>query len=70
MDNSSEMALKRRLAQAIGGQTLLLVTHRLSMLDLVDRLIIMDAGHIAADGPKNQVMTALRGEQIQTVRRV
>jgi ATP-binding cassette subfamily C protein LapB len=69
MDNSSEVALKRRLAQSVGGKTLLLVTHRLSMLDLVDRLIIMDAGHIVADGPKNQVMAALRGEQIQAVRR-
>jgi len=66
MDNSSEAALKRRLAQSVGGKTLLLVTHRLSMLDLVDRLIIMDAGHVVADGPKNQVMAALRGEQIQS----
>jgi ATP-binding cassette subfamily C protein LapB len=69
MDNSSEVTLKRRLAQSIGGKTLLLVTHRLSMLDLVDRLIIMDAGRVVADGPKNQVMAALRGEQIQAVRR-
>jgi ATP-binding cassette subfamily C protein LapB len=68
MDNSSEMALKRRLAQSIGTKTLLLITHRLSMLDLVDRLIIMDAGRIVADGPKNQVRAALRGEQIQAVR--
>jgi ATP-binding cassette subfamily C protein LapB len=69
LDNSSEVALKRRLAQSVGGKTLLLVTHRLSMLDLVDRLIIMDAGRVVADGPKNQVMAALRGEQIQAVRR-
>ncbi|MDR2696207.1 MAG: ATP-binding cassette domain-containing protein, partial [Deltaproteobacteria bacterium] len=69
MDNSSEVALKRRLSQSIGGKTLLLVTHRLSMLDLVDRLIIMDSARIVADGPKNQVMAALRGEQIQAVRR-
>jgi ATP-binding cassette subfamily C protein LapB len=69
MDNSSEVAFKRRLAQALGEKTLILVTHRLSMLDLVNRLIIMDSGRIVADGPKNQVMAALRGEQIQAVRR-
>ncbi len=69
MDNSSEVAFKRRLAQSISGKTLVLVTHRLSMLDLVDRLIIMDAGRVVADGPKGQVMAALRGEQIQAVRR-
>jgi ATP-binding cassette subfamily C protein LapB len=69
MDNSSEVALKRRLLQSVGEKTLLLVTHRLSMLDLVDRLVIMDVGRIVADGPKNQVMAALRGEQIQAVRK-
>jgi ATP-binding cassette subfamily C protein LapB len=44
-------------------------TPRVSMRDLVDRVIIMDSGRVVADGPKNQVMAALRGEQIQAVRR-
>lgn len=66
MDNSSELALKQRLAATMGNKTLLLVTHRLSMLDLVDRLVVMDAGRIVADGPKNAVLNALRNEQLRT----
>jgi ATP-binding cassette subfamily C protein LapB len=63
MDNSSELALKQRLAATLGNKTLILVTHRLSMLDIVDRLVVMDSGRIVADGPKNAVFAALRNEQ-------
>ncbi|MDR2162064.1 MAG: type I secretion system permease/ATPase [Desulfovibrio sp.] len=65
MDNSSELALKQRLGATLGNKTLILVTHRLSMLDLVDRLVVMDGGHIVADGPKNAVLNALRNEQLR-----
>jgi ATP-binding cassette subfamily C protein LapB len=60
MDNSSEEALRRRLQACCAGKTLLLVTHRTSMLALVDRLIVLDAGRIVADGPKEAVIEALR----------
>ena len=66
MDNSSELALKQRLAATLGSKTLILVTHRLSMLDLVDRLIVMDSGRLVADGPKAAVLNALRNEQQRT----
>ena len=59
LDNRSEENLKAKLSQHLAGKTLLLVTHRASMLTLVDRLIIMDCGHIIADGPKEQVLKAL-----------
>lgn len=65
MDNSSELALKQRLAATLGNKTLILVTHRLSMLDLVERLVVMDSGRIVADGPKNAVLNALRNEQLR-----
>jgi ATP-binding cassette subfamily C protein LapB len=52
------------LAAVIGSKTLLLVTHRASMLSLVDRLIIVDRGQIIADGPKGSVMEALKKGQI------
>jgi ATP-binding cassette subfamily C protein LapB len=64
MDNSGEERLKQRLAAVIGSKTLLLVTHRASMLSLVDRLIIVDRGQIIADGPKGSVMEALKKGQI------
>jgi ATP-binding cassette subfamily C protein LapB len=60
MDNSSEEMLKRNLAGYIKNKTFVLVTHRASLLDLVERLIVLDHGKVVADGPKEQVMTLLR----------
>ncbi len=65
MDNTSEGRFKSRLANMIDDKTLLLVTHRGSMLSLVDRLIVIDGGRIVADGPKQDVLEALQGGQIQ-----
>ncbi|MHC5350739.1 type I secretion system permease/ATPase [Pseudomonas sp. A46] len=64
MDNPGEERLKERLAAVIANKTLLLVTHRASMLSLVDRLLIVDRGRIIADGPKEAVMEALKKGQI------
>ena len=60
MDHQSEERLKSRLAQFARNKTLLLITHRTSLLDLVDRLIVMDNGQVVADGPKAQVIQALQ----------
>lgn len=65
MDNASENRLKARLQQIIPGKTLLLVTHRSSMLPLVDRLIVMDGGRIVADGPKDKVLESLSQGQVR-----
>ncbi|MES9971427.1 MAG: type I secretion system permease/ATPase [Candidatus Thiodiazotropha sp.] len=60
MDNSTEAILKRQLSVYAKDKTLILVTHRSSLLDLVDRLIVIDAGRVIADGPKAQVLEALK----------
>ena len=60
MDNTSEEILRTRLQTLARGKTLLLITHRTSMLALVDRLVVLDNGHIVADGPKEAVIEALR----------
>lgn len=64
MDHQSEEALKTRLRKFAIGKTVLLVTHRNSLLDLADRLIVMDNGQIMADGPKAQVVEALQSGRI------
>jgi ATP-binding cassette subfamily C protein LapB len=64
MDNSSEEQLRQRLLNWVPGKTLLLVTHRTSMLSLVDRLLVLDNGKIVADGPKDAVIDALRKGRI------
>ena len=59
MDNAAESRLRERLSRIIGEKTLLLVTHRNSMLALVDRVMVVDGGKIVADGPKAKVLQAL-----------
>ena len=65
MDNSAENRFKQRLSNELGGHTLILVTHRASLLTLVDRLVVMDSGKVVADGPKEQVLKALSQGQIR-----
>lgn len=67
LDNQSEALLCSRLKESSVGKTLLLVTHRTSLLDLVDRLIVMDSGKIVADGPKDQVVQAIKQGRIGSV---
>ena len=59
MDGQTEEVFKRRIKDIVKDKTLLLVTHRPSVLSLVDRLIVMDDGKIIADGPKEEVLRAL-----------
>ncbi len=60
MDTNSELAVQERLLKEMKNKTLILVTHRMSMLKLVDRLIVMDKGRIVADGPKDLIIQKLR----------
>ena len=64
MDNTGEERLKQRLQSVIENKTVILVTHRASLLSLVDRLLVIDRGQILADGPKAAVMEALKKGQI------
>ena len=64
MDNTSEEIVRGNLKKVMEGKTVIIVTHRASLLDLVDRLIIVDSGRLVADGPKQQVLEALRDGRI------
>jgi ATP-binding cassette, subfamily C, bacterial LapB len=64
MDNRSEIRLKNYLAQAVKEKTVVLITHRASLLDMVNRLIVIDNGAIVADGPKNFVLEAMKRGQL------
>ncbi|MDB5839374.1 MAG: apxIB [Herminiimonas sp.] len=68
LDNRSEENFKSRLAAHLGDKTLILVTHRASMLTLVNRLIVVEGGRIIADGPKDQVLDALSGGKLHVSR--
>ncbi len=65
MDNQSELRLRKKLTTFFKDKTVIIITHRFSMLDLVDRLIIMDRGRIMVDGPKKKVIEALNEGKIK-----
>jgi len=60
MDHSTEIAVKNELAEFVKGKTWIVVTHRNSLLEMADRILVLDNGRIVADGPKDTVVTALR----------
>lgn len=65
MDNSSELVLKKRLMPYLENRTLVLITHRMSLLSLVNRLIVVDMGKIVADGPKEIVLQNLSQNKVK-----
>ena len=64
MDNSTEAWVKQKLSEYTAGRTLLVSTHRTSLLDIVERIIVIDNGKIVADGEKDSVVDALRRGRI------
>jgi ATP-binding cassette subfamily C protein LapB len=65
MDPASELQLIERLRAEIGARTLLVVTHRPAMLELVDRIVVLDGGLKVLDGPKAPVLASLRARAAQ-----
>lgn len=65
MDNRTEVRLKKQLSDVIQDKTLILITHRASLLEMVDRLVVIDNGAIVADGPKASVLEALKRGQLK-----
>lgn len=55
LDEMAEAHLIEQLKQWIGHRTLIIATHRTAMLQLVDRIIVMDQGRIVMDGAKEAI---------------
>lgn len=66
LDHSSEELIMKNLTRYAKGKTLIVITHRSSLLALADRIIVIDGGKIVADGPKAEVMEALRQGRVGT----
>lgn len=65
MDHTSEATFLERMKDYTQDKTLILITHKQNLLDMVDRVIIMDNGKIAVDGPKEKVLKALLAGQVK-----
>lgn len=66
MDPASENRLRQRLEKLCKDRTTILITHKGSMLSIVDKLILMDRGRIVAFGPKDEVIQKLQDRQYGT----
>ncbi|WP_241505994.1 type I secretion system permease/ATPase [Parahaliea mediterranea] len=64
MDHSTEVAVKQQLQHYVKGRTWVVVTHRNSLLEMVDRIIVIDNGKLVADGPRDSVIQALQQGKI------
>ena len=56
IDNAIEGILKKSLATFTKGKTVILVTHRKSLLDLVEKVLIVSNGNLVNFGPKDQIL--------------
>jgi len=66
MDSKSEMLFKERLKWTLQNKTVILITHKGTLLDLVDRVLVMDGGVLVADGPRDAVLKALAEGKIHS----
>lgn len=61
MDRQTEKAFIKKMQNIVEDKTLIVVTHKTSLLQLVDRVIIVENGQIVVDGPKDEVFTTRAG---------
>jgi ATP-binding cassette subfamily C protein LapB len=50
------------LEHIVKGRTVIIVTHRPSLLSVVDRVVVMDHQRMVADGPKDKILAMLAGQ--------
>lgn len=59
MDFATEQTFVNTLLGTLPGKTLVLITHKPTLLALVERIVVLDAGRVVADGPKEKVLQLL-----------
>ena len=63
MDVSLEKEMIKALKPIVVDKTLILITHRFAALELVDRVMVVNAGKIIADGPRDIILAKLQGQK-------
>ncbi|AGH80834.1 ABC transporter [Psychromonas sp. CNPT3] len=65
LDARAEKQFMSSMAKTAKHRTLFLITHKMHLLQLVDRIIILERGHIVADGPKDVILEKLKNGAIK-----
>ncbi len=64
MDHNTEVKVINNLKVATKGKTTIIITHKPSILTIVDRLLVMDDGALVMDGPKDEILARLGGKNL------
>jgi ATP-binding cassette subfamily C protein LapB len=65
IDDVSEKQLIDHLKLWLGQRTMIVATHRRAVLELVDRIIVVNDGKIVMDGPRDQILNQNQPQQRQ-----
>ncbi|MEA1914551.1 MAG: type I secretion system permease/ATPase [Campylobacterota bacterium] len=60
MDTSTENRFIQNIREYDAGKSVIIVTHKTSLLQLVDRIIVVEDGKIALDGKKDDILKKLK----------
>ena len=66
MDFTTESAFIEKMRAYTQNKTMVVVTHRMSLLALADRVIVLDQGRVVADGPKDAILEAINSGKVKT----
>ena len=66
MDTATEATVLTRLREYISDKTLLVITHRNSVLKLVDRILVIENGSIVTDASPEQIRQSQKKKQDET----
>jgi ATP-binding cassette subfamily C protein LapB len=63
MDFNTEALVIANIGRVTNGLTTIVITHKPSILRIVDRILVMDKGELVMDGPKAEILARLSGKQ-------
>jgi subfamily B ATP-binding cassette protein MsbA len=58
LDSESEQAIQKALAAFVQGRTTIVIAHRLATVQRADRIVVMDEGTIAEQGPHQELLAS------------
>lgn len=66
LDARAEKLFIQSITQTVQNRTMFLITHKMHLLQLVDRIVVLDRGHLVADGPKQVILEQLKNGTLAT----
>jgi len=60
LDARAEKQFIQSIKATAKDRTMLLITHKMDLLKLVDRILVLDKGKLIIDGPKDKVLEQLK----------